>query len=172
MRRGGTWLALAGAVLALAACGGGGDARPEEPTLPRGLAERLAQESEGIADQLEAGDQCGAAEQADVLEDAVEQAIADGDVPDAFQAELTATARKLQNDVNCPQPEPPPAPDCDALEEEKQSLEEEKQALEEQKEDADEDERAALDEQIKALDEEIKARDEEIKECKKGQGEG
>ena len=175
MRRGGTWLALASAVLALAACGGGGgDARPEEPTLPRGLAERLAQESEGIADKLEAGDQCGAAEQADVLEDAVEQAIADGDVPDEFQAELTATARKLQDDVNCPQPEPPPAPapDCDELEEEKQALEEEKQALEEQKEDADEDERAELDEQIQALDEQTKALDEEIKECKKGEGNG
>jgi hypothetical protein len=158
MRRGGTWLALAGAVLALAACGGSGDARPEEPTLPRGLAERLAQESEGIADKLEAGDQCGAAEQADVLEDAVEQAIADGDVPDAFQAELTATARKLQNDVNCPQPEPPPAPDCD-------ELEEQKKALEEQKKDADEDERAELDEQIKALDQ-------ELKDCKKGEENG
>jgi hypothetical protein len=158
MRRGGTWLALAGAVLALAACGGGGDARPEEPTLPRGLAERLAQESEGIADKLEAGDQCAAAEQADVLEDAVEQAIADGDVPDAFQAELAATARKLQNDVNCPQPEPQPAPDCE-------ELEDEKKALEEQKKDADEDERAELDEQIKALNE-------ELKDCKKDRGNG
>jgi chromosome segregation ATPase len=170
MRRGGTWLALVGAVLALAACGGG-DARPEEPTLPRGLAERLAQESEGIADKLEAGDQCGAAEQADVLEDAVEQAITDGDVPAEFQAELTATARQLQDDVNCP-PEPAPAPDCDALEEEKKALEEEKQALEEQKEDADEDERAALDEQIKALDEQTKALDGEIKDCKEGEGNG
>ena len=161
MRRGGTWLAFAGAVLALAACGGGGDATPEEPGLSRALAERLASESEAIADKLDAGDQCGAAQQADVLEDDVQQAIAAGDVPEAFQAELTATAQKLQNKVNCPQPEPPPpppAPDCE-------ELEDEKKALEEQKKDAEEDEREPLDEQIKALDQ-------ELKDCKKGNGKG
>ena len=118
MRRGGTWLALAGAVLALAACGGnGGDAAPDEPGLPPGLAERLAKESEAVADKLDAGDQCGAAQQADVLEDAVEQAIAEGNIPDPFQAELTAAAKKLQNEVNCPQPAPPPGKrDCEELE--------------------------------------------------------
>ena len=160
MRRGGTWLALTGAVLALAACGGGGDARPEEPGLPRSVAERLAQESEAVADMLDAGDVCGAAQQADKLVDSVEQAIAAGDVPDAFQAELTANAEQLQNDVNCPQPEPepPPEPDCDALEEEKQ-------ALEEQRKEAEGDEAAELDQQIKELDE-------QLKECKKGNGKG
>jgi hypothetical protein len=159
MRRGGTWLALAGAVLALAACGGG-DARPEESGLPRAVAERLAQESEAIADKLDAGDVCGAAQQADTLVDSVEQAIAAGDVPDAFQPELTANAQQLQNDVNCPQPQPqpPPAPDCDALEEEKQ-------ALEEQKKEAEGDEAEELDRQIKELDQ-------QLKECKKGNGKG
>jgi hypothetical protein len=161
MRRGGTWLALAGAVLALAACGGnGGDAAPEEPGLPPGLAERLAKESEAVADKLDAGDQCGAAQQADVLEDAVEQAIAEGKVPDVFQAELTAAAQKLQSDVNCPQ-QPPPAPEVDCEE-----LEEQKKALEAQKEGADEDQRKELDEQMKALEE-------ELKDCKgKGNGNG
>jgi hypothetical protein len=159
MRRGGTWLAMAGVVLALAACGGGGDARPEEPSLPRGVAEQLAQESEAIAEKLEAGDVCGGAQQADTLVDSVEQAIAAGDVPDEFQAELTANAQELQNDVNCPQPQPPPAnDDCDALEEEKQ-------ALEEQKKDAEGDEAEELDQQIKELDE-------QLKECKKGNGKG
>ena len=158
MRRGGTWLALAGAVLALAACGGGGDARPEEPRLPRAVAEQLAKESEAIADMLDADDVCGAAQQADTLVDSVEQAIAEGDVPEAFQAELTANAQKLQNDVNCPQPEPPPAPDCDALEDEKK-------ALEEQKKDAEGDEAEALDQQIKDLDE-------QLQECKEGEGNG
>jgi len=160
MRRGGTWLALAGAVLALAACGGNGDgAAPEEPGLPPGLAERLANESEAVADKLDAGDQCGAAQQADVLEDAVEQAIADGNVPDRFQAELTAAAQKLQNDVNCPQ-QPPPAPEVDCEE-----LEGQKQALEEQKEDTEGDEAKELDQQIKELDRQLKA-------CGKGNGEG
>jgi hypothetical protein len=154
------WLAATGALLALAGCGGGGDgdARPEEPGLPRAVAERLAQESEAIADMLDAGDTCGAAQQADVLEDAVEEAIGNGDVPEAFQAELLETARQLQNDVNCPQPPPPPEQDCEALEEEKK-------ALEEQKNDAEDEEKKQLEEQIKALDEQIKA-------CKEGDGEG
>jgi phage shock protein A len=149
MRRGGTWLAVTGALLALAGCGGG-DATPEEPGLPRAVAERLAQESEAIADKLDAGDTCGAAQQADVLLDRVEQAIANGDVPVEFQGELLETARQLQNDVNCPQPPPPPEQDCEALEEEKKALEEQKEQL---------------DEQIKALEE-------QIKECRQGNGEG
>jgi hypothetical protein len=149
---------MAGVVLAVAACGGGGDARPEEPGLPQGVAEQLAQESEAIAEKLDAGDVCGAAQQADTLVDSVEQATAAGDVPEAFQAELTANAQELQNDVNCPQPQPPPADDCGALEEEKQ-------ALEEQKKDAEGDEAEELDQQIKDLDE-------QLKECKKGTGKG
>jgi hypothetical protein len=159
MRRGGTWLAAIGAVLALAACGGG-DATLEEPGLPPRVAERLAAQSEAIADKLDAGDTCGAAQEADALEDAVEQAIGAGDVPASLQSELLATARELQNDVNCPQPPPPPPPeeDCEALEEEKK-------ALEEQKKDAEEEEKKQLEEQIKALDEQIKA-------CKEGQGDG
>jgi hypothetical protein len=156
MRRGGTWLAATGALLALSGCGGGGDARPEEPGLPRAVAERLAQESEAIADKLDAGDTCGAAQQADVLEQAVEEAIGNGDVPEAFQAELLETARQLQNDVNCPQPPPPPEQDCEALEEEKK-------ALEEQKKDAEGEEKQQLEEQIKVLEEQIKA-------CKEGDG--
>jgi hypothetical protein len=151
------WLAATGAVLAFAGCGDG-DARPEEPGLSPAVAERLAEESEAIADRLDAGDTCGAAQQADVLEDAVEQAIGAGDVPAEFQAELLETARQLQNDVNCPQPPPPPEEDCEALEEEKK-------ALEEQKKDAEGQEKKQLDEQVKALDEQIKA-------CKEGEGEG
>lgn len=143
-------------MLALAGCGGG-DASPEESGLPRAVAERLAEESEAIADKLDAGDTCGAAQQADVLVDAVQQAIGDGDVPAAFQGELLQTARQLQNDVNCPQP-PPPALDCEALEEEKK-------ALEEQKKDAKGQEKHQLEEQINALEEEIKA-------CKEGDNGG
>jgi hypothetical protein len=159
MRRGGTWLAVLGALLALSACGGGNDARPEEPGLRRAVAERLAQESEAIAAKLDAGDTCGAAQQADVLVDAVEQAIGEGDVPAEFQSELLQTARQLQNNVNCPEPPPPPAPEPDC-----EALEEEKKALEEQKKDAEGEEKEQLEEQIKALDEQIKA-------CKEGEGE-
>jgi hypothetical protein len=159
MRRGGTWLAAIGAVLALAACGGG-DARPEEPGLPPRLAERLAAQSEAIADKLDAGDTCAAAQEADGLKNAVEQAIGSGAVPESLQSELLATARELQNDVNCPQPPPPPPPEDDC-----QALEEEKRALEEQKEGAEDEVKKQLEEQIKALDEQIKA-------CKEGEGNG
>jgi len=152
------WLAAVGFVFALTACGGGGDATPDEPGISPAVAERLAEESEAIADKLDAGDTCGAAQQADVLEDAVQQAISEGNIPAAFQSELLQTARQLQNDVNCPQPPPPPAQDC-------QALEEEKSALEEQKEDAEDEEKEQLEEQIKALEEEIKA-------CKEGKGKG
>jgi hypothetical protein len=158
MRRGGTWLAVTGALLALAGCGGG-DATPEDPGLPRAVAERLAEESEAIADKLDAGDTCGAAQQADVLLDRVEQAIANGDVPVEFQGELLETARQLQNDVNCPEPPPPPpAEDCEALEEDKKALEEEKK-------DAQGQEKQQFEEQLKALEEQIKA-------CKEGEGDG
>jgi hypothetical protein len=159
MRRGGTWLAAAGAVLALAACGGNGDARPEEPGLPRALAERLATASEAIAQRLDAGDTCGAARQADALKDEAEAAIAAGDIPAELQSELISTVDELVNTVNCPAPPPSPPPeDCEALEEEKK-------ALDEQKNEAEGQEKKQLEEQIKALEEQIKA-------CKEAQGDG
>jgi hypothetical protein len=159
MRRGVIWLAAAGAVLALAACGGG-DARPEEPGLPRALAERLAEESEAIAARLDAGDTCAAAEQADALKDQAETAIAAGDVPPELQRELMRAVEGLVNTVNCPQPPPPPPPDeCEALKEEKR-------ALEEQKKDAEGEEKEQLEAQIKALDEQIK------EACEGGNGNG
>ena len=149
--------AATGALLALAGCGG--DATPEEPGLPRAVAERLADESDAIADKLDAGDTCEAAQQADVLLDAVEQAIADGDVPVELQGELLETARQLQNNVNCPEPPPPPpADDCEALEEDKKALEEEKK-------DAQGQEKQQFEEQLKALEEQIRA-------CKEGEGDG
>jgi hypothetical protein len=158
MRRGGTWLAAMGAVLALAACGGE-DARPEEPTLRPGLAERLAEQSEAIADKLDAGDACGAAQEADILNNQAQAAIDAGEVPPAFQSELMSTVNELVNTVNCPQPPPPPPPeDCEALEEQKKALEEEKK-------DAEGAEKEQLEAQIKALEEEIKA-------CKEGRGDG
>jgi hypothetical protein len=156
MRRGGTWLAAIGAVLALGACGGG-DARPEEAALPPGVAERLAEQSDAIADKLDAGDTCGAAREADLLNDEAQAAIDAGDVPPAFQAELMSTVAELVDNVNCPQPPPPPA------DEECEELEEQKKALEEEKKDAEGNEKEQLEAEIKALEE-------QIKECKEGEG--
>jgi hypothetical protein len=158
MRRGRTWLVATGALLALAGCGGG-DATPEEPALPPGLAERLAEQSDSIADNLDAGDTCAAAQEADVLHDQAQAAIDAGDVPPALQDELMSTVTELVDTVNCPQPPPPPPPeDCEALEEQKKALEEEKK-------DAEGEEKEQLEVEIKALEEQLNA-------CKEGKGKG
>ena len=100
-----------GAALALTACGGSGQSTAEVPRLPRALASDLASTSDAIADALDAGDECGAAELADDLKNAVDDAIAAGRVPSDLQSELAETALELRNGVNCPvepeKPEPP-----------------------------------------------------------------
>jgi hypothetical protein len=90
-----------GAALACSACGGSDQRSAEEPSLPRALASDLADTSEAIADALDAGDVCGAAELADELKNAVEAAVESGQVPAEFQGELEGTALELQNGVNC-----------------------------------------------------------------------
>ena len=101
--RAGTPAALTLAI-ALAGCGGGSSGSPRQAAaIPGGVAKALASKSDEIADALEAGDVCGAAQRADDLKHAVEDAIAQGDVPAAFQRELVQTATDLQNEVNCVQ---------------------------------------------------------------------
>jgi hypothetical protein len=91
-----------GLALALAGCGGSSNQRAQsEPQLPRAIAEDLASRSEAIADALDAGDTCKAAELADGLKDAVEATLAGGHVPSAFRRELERNADDLQNEVNC-----------------------------------------------------------------------
>lgn len=100
-----TWLAAAGCALALAGCGGGGsEATPSEPAIPARVAEDLAGQSEAIAASLEAGDVCGAAQQADVLNDAVNDAVAKEQIPTTLQAELQNVVSELVNNVNCEEP--------------------------------------------------------------------
>jgi hypothetical protein len=67
-------------------------------------ANRLARQSERIADQLDSGDICGAAVSADELDGAV----AEAEVSAAIRSELEAAAEQLVNSVNCP---PPPEPE-------------------------------------------------------------
>lgn len=99
------WLTLF-CLLTLAACGGGDDeAAPQAPAIPQALAEDLASQAEAIADTLEAGDECGAAHQADDLVAAVDVAVAEGRIPSELQDSLTETAVGLQDRINCPQPE-------------------------------------------------------------------
>jgi hypothetical protein len=97
-----TLLALiaVGLALAVAGCGGSSNstARPE---LPHAIAVDLAGRADAIADALDAGDECTAAQLADQLKHAVESALAGGQVPSAFRAELERNAADLQNEVNC-----------------------------------------------------------------------
>jgi hypothetical protein len=91
--------------LSLVACGNGEDSPPPKtvPSLPAATADRLAVQSEQIADRLDAGDVCGAAHSADELDGAV----AEAEVPAEIRAELEAATEQLVNSVNCP---PPPEP--------------------------------------------------------------
>ena len=99
-----TWLAAAGCALTLAGCGGGSEQTSSEPVIPAPVADDLAGQSEAIAASLEGGDVCGAAQQADVLNDAVNDAVAKGQIPSALQRELQNVASELVNNVNCEKP--------------------------------------------------------------------
>lgn len=143
------WLAVFACALALAGCGGGDEAAP--PTLPPGVAEGLATQSESVAELLDAGETCGAAQEADDLVAAVESAIASGEVPVAFRASLRETAVELQNEINCPTSDEGRQQDCDALEEEKRALEE---TLKDTKGKG---RKRQLEEQIRTLEEQIHA---------------
>lgn len=97
-----TLIAL-GAALATTSCGGSSQSSADEPRLPRAIASDLAEKSEAIAAALDAGDECGAANLADELKDAVDAAVAAGRIPPEFQEELEGTAVELQNGINCTQ---------------------------------------------------------------------
>jgi len=99
-----TWLAAAGCALTLAGCGGGSEQTSSEPVIPAPVADDLAGQSEAIAASLEGGDVCGAAQQADVLNDAVNDAVAKGQIPSALQGELENVVSELVNNVNCEEP--------------------------------------------------------------------
>jgi hypothetical protein len=100
-----TWFAAAGCALTLAGCGGDSEATPSEPAIPAPIAEDLAARSEEIAATLDGGDVCAAAKRADELNDAVNDAVAKGQIPEALQGELQNVVAELVNGVNCPQPE-------------------------------------------------------------------
>ncbi len=116
-------LAPLAVVLALAGCGGATPTQTESAAIPRSVAERLAAQSESVATAWEAEDTCGAAQQADDLRHAADDAIAKGEIPAAYQDELESAAVNLQNTANCteeddhedhgkgkPKPKPRPEP--------------------------------------------------------------
>jgi hypothetical protein len=95
-------IALAALAVMLGAAGCGGASSSEtQSSIPESVAGRLAAQSDSIAAALEAGDDCGAAQQADDLRHAADKAISTGEVPAAYQGELEAAVTSLQNAVNC-----------------------------------------------------------------------
>jgi hypothetical protein len=113
------WLtACSGALaVALAGCGGTDEAAETEAQGPRiesAIANELAAISEEIADRLESGDRCGAADSAARLRDGVTAAINDGKVPTAYLEDLSGLANELTFEVQpCAEPAAPPEEDED-----------------------------------------------------------
>jgi hypothetical protein len=87
--------------IALAGCGDSTRTSPQEPALPRAVANDLAAKSDQIAAALDSGDVCGAASLADRLKEAVDAGVSNGRIHPAFQDELEQTTTDLQNEVNC-----------------------------------------------------------------------
>ena len=109
MRQGAPLLVVAALALALAGCGGAAKHAAEKPPrLPRALAQALAQQADGIAGALAAGDGCTALQLAGSLRAEVVQAVNARQIPRAFQESLLATANDLTGRITCsPPPEKP-----------------------------------------------------------------
>jgi hypothetical protein len=68
----------------------------------------LAERSEEVARRLDAGDTCGAAEEAAALRQAVTDAINARQVPDEYLEELSGVANELEQQLPpCAEPPPP-----------------------------------------------------------------
>jgi len=99
-------------VIGLAACGSGSEptttTTAARPALSSETADHLADLSDRIASDLDAGDLCHAAHAADDLSSAVD----DSDLPANLRPGVETVATDLVNQVNCPPPPaPPPAPE-------------------------------------------------------------
>jgi hypothetical protein len=100
-------ITLATASLALAGCGSdSGPDTPTKPAVPAATANRLASLSDEVASDLENGETCTAAGDADELLAAVQ----DAQLPPSLSSGVESAAQSLVNEVNCPPP-PPPEPE-------------------------------------------------------------
>jgi hypothetical protein len=107
-------LTVCSAALALAGCGGQEQAETEVegPRIERAIAHELAELSDEVADQLESGDSCGAAQSAAQLRERLTTAINEGKVPEAYLEELSGATNELELAVpKCIDKAPPPPPD-------------------------------------------------------------
>jgi len=111
MKRLASLFALALAAFAAAGCGGTtrhAAAKPP-PRLPRTLAQTWAQQADGVAAALAAGDGCTAQQLAGTLRAEVAQAVNARAIPHAFREQLVATVDDLPARITC-NPAPPPPP--------------------------------------------------------------
>jgi hypothetical protein len=93
-------------VAALTGCGGDGKA-PAQPRIEPVAAQQLASLGDEVAD-LAARDECAAAQRADDLLAAAEEARETGRLPAALAPEVVARSQELVDELNCPPPPPPP----------------------------------------------------------------
>jgi hypothetical protein len=99
-------LALVLAALGAAGCGSGDDdtTAPKPPAITADTADHLANLSDRIATDLDAGETCDAAYAADQLKDAVNHA----DLAATLRPGVEEVASNLVDAVNCPPPPPEP----------------------------------------------------------------
>jgi len=97
------------AVLALAGCGGTARqaAPPQQPKLPRVLAQSWKQQADSVASALAAGDGCAAQRLSTALRASVIAAVNARQVPRRFLDPLTSGVNELASQITCT---PPPAP--------------------------------------------------------------
>jgi hypothetical protein len=105
-----TWIGCVTAAL-VAGCGGhtAQRAAPPKPKLPHVLAAQLASLGDTVAQQLDAGDSCGALASATQLDSRARAAVAGGEVPAALRRPLTQATTRLTTSIQCvPVPASPP----------------------------------------------------------------
>jgi hypothetical protein len=97
------------AVLALAGCGGTARqaAPPQQPKLPRVLAQSWKQQADSVASALASGDGCAAQRLSTALRASVIAAVNARQVPRRFLDPLTSGVNELASQITCT---PPPAP--------------------------------------------------------------
>lgn len=95
-------------VLVLAGCGGAHTTTPRRPTMPRGLAQSLRAQADGVAAALAAGDGCLARLRATALQSAVIDAVNARRLPPRFQETLLGSVNDLVSRITCAPPPPPP----------------------------------------------------------------
>ena len=96
-----TAVLVTSATLLLPACGGSEEDGTNAPSLPRALAESLADKSDAVAARLDEGDTCGAAQEVTSLQETARAAIDAGKVPVVLADELETTVAELVTQIRC-----------------------------------------------------------------------